>query len=244
MNGSRTANGSGPTETSDAAPGALADRGAHEAARVLVAESGVGFRHGIRLVLEGAGLTVCSEVEDAEGAVAAALHERPDVCLLDLGLRGGCLRAAERIGKTVPEAAVVILADEVSDEELFDALRIGASGFIFKSVNHSRLPHILRGVLRGEAALPRDLAGRVAQEFRDRARRRHVAVPETRGVDLTPREWEILDFLRQGLSTRHVANRLGIAQVTVRRHIGEILKKLNVANRAEALALLEKRSIS
>ena len=69
-------------------------------------------------------------------------------------------------------------------------------------------------------------------------------MPETRGVDLTPREWEILDFLRQGLSTRHVANRLGIAQVTVRRHIGEILKKLNVANRAEALALLEKRSIS
>ena len=209
---------------------------------MLVAANGAGISRGIRLVLEAAGQEVCSEVDDADLAVEAAVRDRPDICLLDLDLPGGCLDAAQRICKTVPSTAVVILAEEVSDEDLFHALRIGASGFVFKNIEGGRLPHVLRGVLRGEAALPRELAGRVAQEFRDRARRRHISLADRRGIDLTMREVEILAFLREGLSTRHVATKLGIAQVTVRRHIGEILKKLNVGTRAEALELLEKRS--
>jgi DNA-binding NarL/FixJ family response regulator len=237
-------NGSRAIDGPNASPGLLEPKALRGEPRVLVAERGVGIRRGIRLVLEGAGLVVCAEVEDAEGAMEAAVRERPDICLLDLELPGGCLQAAEQICKRAPQTAVVILAEEVSDEELFDALRIGASGFVLKGIKSARLPHVLRGVLRGEAALPRELAGRVAQEFRDRARRRYIALPETRGAELTRREWEILGYLREGFNTRQVAGRLGIAQVTVRRHIGELLKKLQVANRAEALELFAKRSAS
>jgi DNA-binding NarL/FixJ family response regulator len=235
-------NGSGTIETSEISPGPVRPEASSTEVRVLIAANGAGISRGIRLVLEAAGQEVCSEVDGAELAVEAAIRDRPDICLLDLDLPGGSLRAAEQICKTVPSTAVVILAEEVSDEDLFDALRIGASGFVFKNIQGGRLPHVLRGVLRGEAALPRELAGRVAQEFRDRARRRHVALTDMRGIDLTMREVEILAFLREGLTTRQVASRLGIAQVTVRRHIGEILKKLNVASRVEALALLERRS--
>src|SRR5919204_1876297 len=234
-------NGSGTIKTSEPSSRALAVQPVGHA-RVLVAETGVGIRRGIKLALEGSGFDVCSEADDAQSALEAALRERPEICLLDLGLPGGWLRAADRICKGVPETAVLILADEVSDEVLFDALRIGASGFVLKGIKSARLPQVLRSVLRGEVALPRELAGRVAQEFRNRASRRYIALPDTRGAELTMREWEILDLLRAGISTRQVATRLGIAQVTVRRHIGETLKKLNVANRAEALALLEKRS--
>jgi two-component system NarL family response regulator len=238
LNGTATAG----SQALEAAPLRLADliaepRGAGP--RVLVAESGLGIRRGIRLALEAAGLIVCSEVGHAEHAIEEAVRARPDICLLDLRLPGGGLHAAARICGRVSETAVVILADEVSDDELFDALRIGACGFVLKSINHARLPHVLRGVLRGEAALPRQLVGRLALEFKERARRRHIALPNTRGVELTTREWEIVDLLRQGLTTRHVAERLGVAQVTVRRHVGDVVKKLHVQNRAEALALLQ-----
>jgi len=209
---------------------------------VLLADNDLGTRHGMRLVLEAAGLSVCGEAADADGVIEAVRRDRPDVCLVHLRLPGGGLRVAGWICANTPETAVVFIADEVTDDELFDALRIGAAGFVFKNMNRVRLPHVLRGVLRGEAALPRELVGRVAQELRERGRRRYVALPDTRGVELTSREWEVLDLLRHGETTRDVAERLGIAQVTVRRHIGEILRKLQVDSRSAALALFDRRS--
>jgi two-component system NarL family response regulator len=209
---------------------------------VLIADDDFGTRHGMGLVLEAAGLDARAGVADADAAIAEVRRESPDVCLVDLGLPGGGLKVAGWVCTHAPETAVVLIADDVSDEELFDALRIGVAGFVLRNMNRARLPHVLRGVLRGEAALPRDLVGRLAQEFRERGRRRFFAIPDTRGVELTAREWEVLDLLQQQLTTRAVAERLGIAQVTVRRHIGEILRKLHVRSREDALALLSRRS--
>jgi DNA-binding NarL/FixJ family response regulator len=209
---------------------------------VLVADDDLGTRHGMGLVLEAAGLEACAGVADADTAIEEVRRNAPDICLVDLRLPGGGLKVASWICGNAPETAVVLIADDVTDEELFDSLRIGAAGFVFRSMNRDRLPDVLKGVLRGEAALPRELVGRVVQEFRERGRRRHFAIPDTRGVDLTSREWEVLELLHQGQTTRRVAERLGIAQVTVRRHIGEILRKLRVSTREDALALLGRRS--
>jgi DNA-binding NarL/FixJ family response regulator len=213
-----------------------------EAPRVLIAEEHPATRAGLRLTLEAAGLSVCAEVGSAEASVAAALGEQPDICLLDMDMPGGGIRAAAEISQRLPRAAVVMLTSSTNEEDLFDALRAGASGYLLKDTSPARLPNALRAVLRGEAALPRALVGRVIEQFRERGRRRNLQMSGERGVDLTSREWEVLELLRQGFSTKEIARRLAISQVTVRRHIGAILKKLRVPSRQAALALLEERS--
>lgn len=209
---------------------------------MLLADCDLGTRHGMRLVLDEAGFETSVDAVDASAVVDGVRSDPPDVCLLDLRLPGGAFRVADWIRANAPETAVIFVAEEVTDDELFDALRVGAAGFVFKSMNRARLPNVVRGVMRGEAALPRELVGRLAQELRERGRRRYFALPDTRGVELTSREWEVFDLLYQGQTTREVAERLGIAQVTVRRHVGEILRKLNVETREAALALLDGRS--
>jgi DNA-binding NarL/FixJ family response regulator len=122
-------------------------------------------------------------------------------------------------------------------EDLFDALRAGARGFLIKDMDPDRLGSALRGVLSGEAALPRSLVSKVLEEFRGRSGRK-VFMRERRSAQLTSREWEIMELLRQGLSTEDVAGRLFVSAGTVRVHISSVLKKLQVKSRSEALQML------
>jgi DNA-binding NarL/FixJ family response regulator len=155
---------------------------------------------------------------------------------------GGGIAAAAEISTKVPQTAVVMLTISRNDEDLFDALRAGAVGYLLKDTNPERLPHALRGVLEGEAALPRTLVARLVDEFRERGRRRRIPLLRARGVELTSREWEVLELMREGLTTKQIAGRLSISPITVRRHVGVILRKLDVTDRADALRLLDERS--
>jgi DNA-binding NarL/FixJ family response regulator len=107
-------------------------------------------------------------------------------------------------------------------------------------MNPARLGRTLHGVLRGEAALPRTLTARLIVEFRARAQQPSL-VRRTK-KDLTSREWDVLDCLREGLSTPRIAKQLFISKTTVRRHVGSILKKLNVSTREEAVKVAALRS--
>jgi DNA-binding NarL/FixJ family response regulator len=127
------------------------------------------------------------------------------------------------------------------DADLFDALRAGALGYLLKDTDPDRLPYALKGVLEGEAALPRALVARVIDEFRERGRRRRLPLAKQRGVELTGREWEVLELMREDLTTAEIAERLFISQVTVRSHIAAVLKKLRVPDRKAALKLLDER---
>lgn len=200
------------------------------------------LRRSVRAALEEAGFEVCAEVDTAGAAVAQACDQRPDVCLLDIHMPGNGISAAAQITARLPDTAVVMLTVSGNDVDLFDALRAGASGYLLKDMDPARLPHALRGVLAGEAALPRTLVARVLDEFRERGRRRRLPLVGDRGVQLTSREWEILDLLREGLSTAEIAERLFVSKVTVRRHVSSILKKLQVPDRRSALQLLHERS--
>jgi DNA-binding NarL/FixJ family response regulator len=170
--------------------------------------------------------------------VEIAEREQPDICLLDIQMPGSGIRAAEEIAQKVPDAAVVMLTVSRSDRDLFDALRVGASGYLLKDMDPERLPLALHGVLEGEAALPRHLVALVIEEFRERGRRRPLL--KKRGVVLTNREWEVLELMSQGLTTFEIADRLFIEPVTVRTHVSAILKKLHVSSRKEALQLIER----
>jgi DNA-binding NarL/FixJ family response regulator len=209
--------------------------------RVLVADDHPATRAGVRAALEAAGFEVCCEAADAERAVEGALRERPDVCLLDINMPGNGIAAAGRIRRQLPETAVVMLTVSSEDEDLFDALRAGASGYLLKDIDPARLPHALRGVLDGEAALPRTLVARVLEEFRGRGDRK-LTLRGRRTATLTAREWDVLELMREGLSTAAIAERLFVEPVTVRTHVSAILRKLQVADRKSALKLLERVS--
>jgi DNA-binding NarL/FixJ family response regulator len=210
---------------------------------VLIADSNPTLRLGIRLTLQ-TDFEICGEVGDAVAAVAAAIASSPDICLIETTLPGGGITAAAEIRRRVTSTTIVMLAEEPVEEELFDALRAGASGYLLKKTNPARLAIALRGALRGEAALPRVLAARVVEEFRRRSETRVLSLPNRQSIDLTRREWEVLELLKLGRSTREIAERLRISEITVRRHIGTLLRKLEVPNRSAALNLLRRRSVS
>jgi DNA-binding NarL/FixJ family response regulator len=209
---------------------------------VLVADDHPPTRAGVRLALAGSRFSVCAEVGDAASAIAAALRERPDVCLLDINMPGGGIAAAAEIASQLPDAAIVMLTVSRDDADLFDALRAGASGYLLKDIDPARLPLALEAVLDGEAAMPMGLVSRLVDEFRARSARRRLLAGRTRGARLTDREWDVLDLLRDGHTTAEIAGRLTITPVTVRRHISEILRKLRVPDRAAAVRLLDERS--
>jgi DNA-binding NarL/FixJ family response regulator len=204
----------------------------------VIADDHVPTRAGVRLALERGGFDVVAEAPSAEAAIDAARRTRPDACLLDVHMPGSGTHAAEVISRELPETVILMLTVSVDEDDLFDALRSGAIGYLLKDVHPAQIPEAVRGALRGEAAIPPRLAARLVDEFRARGRRRRLRLRNARGVDLTSREWEVLELLRDGLSTRAIAERLVIAEVTVRRHIGAVLAKLGVSSRSEALSLL------
>jgi DNA-binding NarL/FixJ family response regulator len=218
-------------------------RGREETARVVLADDHVPTRAGVRLALEGKGFKIVAEVGTAEAAVEEALRHRPDLCLLDLLMPGGGIPATERIHAELPETKIVILTVSPNEKDLFEAVLAGASGYILKDASPARLPLVLRGVLAGEGALPRTLERRLIEEFRAREfsqSRRRRFIPRRRGLaaELTTREWEVLELISDHLPTTVIARRLGISEVTVRRHISSVMHKLDVPNRASAVRLL------
>jgi DNA-binding NarL/FixJ family response regulator len=211
-----------------------------DAVRVLIADDHPPTRSGVRAALERSGFIVCAEAADARAAIEAARRECPDVCLLDIHMPGDGIYAAETIARELPESAVVMLTVSRTDTDLFNALRAGASGYLLKDIDPARLPLALRGVLDGEAALPRRLVALLIEEFRERKRRRRLPLVGRRSVELTDRESEVLEAMRQGLTTYEIAARLFISPVTVRTHVSAILRKLHVPTREAALELLER----
>jgi DNA-binding NarL/FixJ family response regulator len=207
--------------------------------RVVIADDHAPTRSGVRTALEHAGFEIVGEAGNATAAVEVARRERPDVCLLDIHMPGSGIAAATRITDELPDTAVVMLTVSRNDDDLFDALRSGASGYLLKDTDPARLPLALRGVLSGEAAIPRALVARLIDEFRDRGRYRRMPVLGARGAMLTSREWEVLELLREGLSTKEIAERLFLSPATIRSHVAAILRKLRVPDRAAAIRLLE-----
>lgn len=208
-----------------------------EQLRVVIADDHAPTRFGVRAALEAAGWEVVGEASDALKAVAVALEIEPDVCVLDIHMPGHGIRAAEQITRALPATAVVMLTASRDDDDLFDALRAGVAGFLPKDINPDRLSHALRGVLAGEAAIPRALVARIVAEFAVRSHRRQQLARS--GVDLTAREWEVLELLREASTTAEIAARLGISPTTVRRHVSAILQKVGARDRATAVRMLD-----
>jgi DNA-binding NarL/FixJ family response regulator len=208
------------------------------AKRVLIADPDDCARPGLRAALEQGGFMICAEAVDTTSAIEAASRELPDACLIDIGLSGDGLVAAAEIDARLQSASIMMLTDRAEPAELLRALRAGAVGYIWKGMDAARLPHAVASMLAGEAAIPRLLVSRIIDELRGRTRA--VAVDGGRAVELTRREWQILEQMRDGATTAEMAHVLGISAVTVRRHISGLLRKLGVSQRADAVRIAER----
>lgn len=125
----------------------------------------------MRSALEGSGLEVCAECADAAAAVATALRERPEVCLIDARLPGGGIEAVRTITSEVPETQVVVLAESPDRELFLDAMESGAIGFLLADMNPDRLAFALRDVVAGKAAVPRSLVMPILEGLSESAER-------------------------------------------------------------------------
>lgn len=211
---------------------------------VVVADDQVMTRIGVRGALEAGGLRVVAEASTASEAFDAAVAHRPDVCLIAVDIDGGGILAAKRISYALPHTKVVMLTEVVRDDDLFQALRAGADGFLLRTTSAERLPLALRGVFEGQAALPRELTSRLIDEFRAHTADRHQRVTVA-GVsaELTAREFQVMECLRRNEPTGKIARDLGISDITVRRHISTMVRKLDLPNRRAVVHHLKADSL-
>jgi DNA-binding NarL/FixJ family response regulator len=205
--------------------------------RVVIADDHARIRGRVREALEQSDCVVVGEGATAADAVRLAQEHKPDVALLDIHMPGNGIHAAREISKTLPETTVVMLTQSAEDDDVFDSLRAGASGYLLKDTDPARLGDVLRAVLNGEGAMPRRLLARILEEFRAPAKRR-FSRKSSAAAKLTEREWEVMEMLAEGLTTEEVAGRLFLSPTTVRVHVSSVLKKLRVRDRESAFEAL------
>jgi DNA-binding NarL/FixJ family response regulator len=202
--------------------------------RVLIADDHALFRDGLRSLLEAHGIAVVAEARNGREAVELARIHHPDVVLMDLAMPElDGLGATRLLTAELPEIAVVVLTASEDDEDLFEAVKSGAQGFLPKDLEATRFFELLDGVARSEPALTPALARKVLGAFA-----RPNAAPSAQASDaLTEREREVLELLVRGVtSNRELAEHLFVSENTVKYHLRNILQKLHLQNRAQVIA--------
>jgi len=205
--------------------------------RAVLADGHAVTRLGMRRALERVGIAVVAEATDADGALAAVRRHQPGVCLLDLQLPGGGVAATRALATAAPATRIVVLCGMESEEEVLGALRAGASGCLAKDVGSVALGRAVRATLDGESSLPRAITARMIEELRGRWGEQRRRTANGTWVTLSRRESEVLELLQHRLTTRQIAERLGISAVTVRRHVSDTVRRLGVPDRDAVLEL-------
>ncbi len=210
--------------------------------RVMIVDDQVLFREGLSGLLGSQpDFLVVGAAGDGEEAVSLARELHPDLVLMDIRMpKMTGLEATRIIRREVPGARIVILTVSDDDDDLFEAIKAGAIGYLLKNLKARALFERVRGAFRGEAALSPLLAARVMEEFA-RQRRKEAASPESAG--LTDREKTVLQLVIGGSSNKEIAAKLDIAESTVKRHLHNILEKLHLENRVQAAAYAVRKGL-
>lgn len=197
-------------------------------------------RSAIARTLETGGFAVVGEVATAEEALLAAPAAAPDILLVDISLPGlSGVQLVRELSPRLPSTSFVMLTTSTADRDVADAMRNGAMGYLTKDISPDALVRSLRAVSSGELVMPRRLAARLIQRMSWRRGAAGEREPDARDglvEQLTTRELNVLRLLADGLSDRDIATALTISHRTVETHVGNILRKLGVRNRAEAAA--------
>lgn len=207
---------------------------------VVVVDDHPVVRNGLRTLLAVAGIVVSGEAGSGDEALTVVSAAQPDVVIMDLAMPGmSGIEATRRLVAQTPHLAVLIVSMSSEDESVFAALRAGARGYVLKGSDPSDLVRAVESVARGDAVFGPGLADRVLSFF---ARPSGAALPMF--PELTDREREVLALLGQGLQNPEIGRRLGVRPKTVRNHVSNVLTKLSVADRTEAVLRAREAGLS
>jgi DNA-binding NarL/FixJ family response regulator len=204
--------------------------------RVLIADDQAMVRAGFRMILEAEhDIEVVGEAKDGEEALAAARRMRPNVVVMDIRMPrlDGVAATRQVLAEVDPQPHVVIVTTFDDDENLYEALRAGAGGFLLKNAPPEELVEAVRTVATGEGMLSAAVTRRVIEEFARRSPSK--APPPDALAELTGREVEVLRQMARGLSNAEIAEELVITPATAKTHVGRILMKLDLRDRVQAV---------
>lgn len=209
--------------------------------RILLADDHALFREGLASLLRAWDMEVVGEASDGLEAVQKARLLQPDLILMDISMpRCDGLEATRRIMAEMPQLKVVMLTVSDDSDDLFEAIKSGAQGYMLKDLSSEQLGEMLQRIARGEVALNPSLATRIWNEFsKEKAKRRAEAGKEP----LTDREVGMLRLIAQGNSNKEIAIALNISENTVHYHMKNILAKLHLKNRAQGVAYAYREGI-
>lgn len=206
--------------------------------RLLIVDDHNLFRQGlIRILADFDELKVVGEASNGREAIALVEQLRPDLVLMDLNMpvMSGP-EAARLLSQRFPQIPLVMLTVSDRDEDLFDAIRSGARGYLLKNVQMNDLLAGIQRVHAGEAIIAPSMAMRLLQEFRSLAAQAPQETDESQIGELSEREVEVLRLVAQGLANKEIANQLDLSEHTVKSHLRNILEKLQLRSRAHAAA--------
>jgi DNA-binding NarL/FixJ family response regulator len=208
--------------------------------KILLVDDHPLFLDGLRNLLAARGQQVVGIAHDGLEALEKARTLHPDVILMDIRMpRCDGLCATRLITAEMPDVQVVMLTMSADEEDLFEAIRSGATGYLLKSQATEQFFDLLTGLAQGEVALAPGLARRVLEQFADSS---HPTHPGTR--DLSSREVQVLTLVAHGKTYKEVGAELGLTERTVKYHMGEIVERLHLANRAEVLEYARKTGLA
>ncbi len=204
--------------------------------RILLVDDHALFRRGLDMVLrQEPDMTVIGEASDGSEAVAKAIDATPDIVLMDVRMpRRGGIDACTAIKEVVPSAKIIMLTTSDEEADLYDAIKAGAMGYLLKEISIDEVAASVRAVFRGQSLISPSMASKLLTEFASMVKRtdddKHVPTPR-----LTDREMEVLRLVARGMNNRDIARALFISENTVKNHIRNILEKLQLHSRMEAV---------
>ncbi|MGQ0830201.1 MAG: response regulator [Microthrixaceae bacterium] len=209
---------------------------AGDAIRVMICDDHALFRRGLVMVLESEdGIEVVGEAEDGQEAIATVADLAPDVVLMDVRMpRVSGIEATRTIAELVPSAKILMLTVSDEEEDLYGAIKAGATGYLLKEISIEEVATAIRAVVGGQSLISPSMASKLLSEFTNLSKKadERQSVPSPR---LTDRELEVLKLVAEGMSNKEIAGELFISENTVKNHVRNILEKLHLHSRMEAV---------
>ncbi|HPL99595.1 MAG TPA: response regulator transcription factor [Bacillota bacterium] len=200
--------------------------------RLMLVDDHLIFLEGLQYLLGTYGIEIAGTAGNGREALEKARALKPDIILMDIKMPGlSGLDALKLIKAEMPDIKVVMLTTSEEDEDLFNAVKCGASGYLLKNTNAKELVGILSDIEKGEASFHPELAAKLLKEFRSRDTEKTM-----QNEELTMRQLEVLELVAKGIIYKEVGEKLGLSERTVKYHMAKILEQLHLANRAQVIA--------